>query len=110
MADPLTLLADPTRRAILLLVWERELSAGKIAARFEVTFGAISQHLTRLREAGLVRVRQSGRSRLYQADQAALGPLAPALEAMWRGRLDELKALAEAEQRAIDADANEGAP
>lgn len=102
MMDAMAILADPTRRAILQMVWGREVAAGKIAASFDVTAGAISQHLAKLRETGLVRMRRAGRNWFYEADLDALGPLAPALEAMWRSKLDELRALAEAEQRAID--------
>ncbi|MEZ6210108.1 MAG: metalloregulator ArsR/SmtB family transcription factor [Phycisphaerales bacterium] len=102
MMDAMAILADPTRRAILQMVWGRELAAGRIAACFDVTAGAISQHLAKLREAGLVRMRRAGRNWFYEADLEALGPLAPALEAMWRSKLDELRALAESEQRKID--------
>ena len=94
MPDALALLAEPRRQAILRLVWDREMAAGAIAERFEVTFSAISQHLALLREAGLVVVRRQGKRRLYRADQAALGPLAPALEQMWRAQLETLKDLA----------------
>jgi DNA-binding transcriptional ArsR family regulator len=46
-----------------------------VAARFDVTFGAVSQHLRVLEDAGLVSVRRDGRRRLYQARQEQLGPL-----------------------------------
>jgi DNA-binding transcriptional ArsR family regulator len=91
--DPLSLLAEPKRQEILRLVWGRELTAGQIAACFDVTFGAISQHLALLREAGLVRRRREGRKRLYTADRERLGPLAPALEAMWAQRPPPAQAL-----------------
>jgi DNA-binding transcriptional ArsR family regulator len=94
-ADALTLVAEPRRREILRLVWDRERSAGEIAAHFPVTFGAVSQHLGLLREAGLVRVRRDGRRRLYSADHDVLGDLGPALEAMWAASLDRLAEAAE---------------
>lgn len=72
------------------MVWDREMAAGDVAAQFDVTFGAISQHLTVLREAGFVRVRRDGNRRLYQADKERLGPLRGVLEAMWMGTLDQL--------------------
>lgn len=100
MADlaPLDLLAEPRRRTILQLVWDRELASSEIAAAMpEVTFGAVSQHLGRLRDAGLVTVRPDGRHRYYRADREALGPLASALDAMWATKLDALQTLAEAE-------------
>ena len=94
-ADALTLVAEPRRREILRLVWDRERSAGEIAERLPVTFGAVSQHLALLREAGIVSVRREGRRRLYRADRRALGELAPALEAMWAASLDRLARAAE---------------
>jgi DNA-binding transcriptional ArsR family regulator len=95
--DGLQVIGDPTRRRILQLVWDQERSAGDIADRFDVTFGAVSQHLGVLRTAGFVTVRAEGNRRYYRADRNALGPLATALEAMWSTRLDRLAAAVEAE-------------
>jgi DNA-binding transcriptional ArsR family regulator len=97
--DPLQVIGEPRRREILRLVWDEEHSAGDIAHRFDVTFGAVSQHLAVLREAGFVRVRADGNKRFYRADRAALGPLAVALEAMWSDALDRLAAAVEADPR-----------
>ncbi len=97
--DALQVVSEPHRREILRLTWDRELSAGDIAARFDVTFGAVSQHLAVLREAGFVRARRAGNHRFYRADRERLGPLAQALEAMWIGVLDQLAASVEAEER-----------
>ncbi|MEW2385922.1 metalloregulator ArsR/SmtB family transcription factor [Micromonospora sp. NPDC047707] len=92
-------IAEPRRREILRLIWDRELTAGEIAAHFDVTFGAVSQHLKVLRDAGLVNLRKDGRKRLYQADRQAMGPLADYLQSLWAARLDTLAALAEAAER-----------
>jgi DNA-binding transcriptional ArsR family regulator len=97
--DSLQVVAEPRRRAILRLVWDAEVPAGEIAARFEVSFAAVSQHLGVLRQAGLVTVRRDGTRRLYRADRAALGRLGQVLEQMWSVQLDELAALAEAAER-----------
>jgi DNA-binding transcriptional ArsR family regulator len=88
--DALHVVAEPHRREILRMVWERELSSGEIASRFDVTFGAVSQHLGILRDAGFVRVRADGNRRFYLADRGSLGPLAQMLEAMWAATLDRL--------------------
>lgn len=88
--DLLQIVAEPRRREILALVWDDELSAGDIASRSSVTFGAISQHLHVLRKVGLVSVRQEGNRRFYLAEKDRLGPLRPVLEAMWTGTLDRL--------------------
>src|SRR4051812_33511047 len=95
--DALQIVGDPRRREILRLVWDRELAAGDIAGRMPVTFGAVSQHLGVLREAGFVRVRVAGNRRFYRADRAALGPLALALESMWSDALGRLASAVEAE-------------
>lgn len=97
MERTLKALAAPVRREILHLVWREERTAGAIAEQFEVSFGAVSQHLKVLRDAGLVEVRPEGRRRWYRARREALGPLAQALEAEWSGHLARLKTLAEAE-------------
>lgn len=100
--DIVSLIAEPSRRRILQLVWDRERSAGDIAAHFKVSFSAVSQHLGALRRAGLVRERRQGRHRLYTARPEALGPGAAFLEAMWSEKLGALRSLAEVEQRSID--------
>jgi DNA-binding transcriptional ArsR family regulator len=95
----LSLLAERRRLDILRLVWNRERLAGEIASTMPVTFSAVSQHLKVLRDAGLVSVRPDGRRRWYRARPEALGPFAPALEAMWNESLGRLKALTEEEER-----------
>jgi DNA-binding transcriptional ArsR family regulator len=89
--DPLQVIAEPNRRRILGLVWDRELSASEIAEQFESTFGAVSQHLTVLRDARLVSVRKQGNRRFYRANREAL-------EAMWRETLRGLARTIEEEQ------------
>ena len=100
--EPLQVIAAPRRLRILELVWDRELSAGEIAAQFEVSWSAVSQHLRVLKEAGFVIERRQGSSRIYRADKAALGPLRTVVEDHWRRGLGRVKDLAEAEQRAKD--------
>lgn len=100
--EPLQVIAAPRRLRILELVWDQELTAGQIAAQFEVSWPAISQHLRVLKEAGFVLERRQGTSRIYRTDQAALGSLRSAVEDHWRRGLGRIKNLAEAEQRAKD--------
>lgn len=96
--NALRLIAEPRRQEILHLVWDEELSAGEIAERLPVTFAAVSQHLGKLREAGLVSVRQDGRRRFYRARKGDMGTIAIFLEQMWNERLARLKRMAEAGQ------------
>jgi DNA-binding transcriptional ArsR family regulator len=88
--DALQVIAEPRRRQILALVWERELPATEIAAQFDITFGAVSQHLAVLKEASFVTVRKDGNRRLYRADRDALGPFKEVLELMWGTVLQDL--------------------
>ena len=83
-------ISNPRRREILRLVWDRELSAGEIASRFDVTWPAVSQSLGVLRRAGLVIERRDSTRRFYRADPARLGPLRLALEQMWAEDLAKL--------------------
>ena len=93
-------LGEPRRREILRLTWNAELAAGAIHKAFgDVTFGAVSQHLRVLGDAGLVACRRDGRHRYYRARRTELGPLRAWLEQMWARSLDDLAALAEAEER-----------
>ena len=96
--DAITIIAAPRRREILRLIWDRELSAGDIAAALPVTFGAISQHLSVLRDAGIVDVRREGTYRYYRANRQRIGPLAAVLESYWLDALDRLAAEAEQEE------------
>ncbi len=92
-------IVEPRRRQILTLVRDDELSAGEIAAHFEVTRPAVSQHLTVLKEAGLVSERRDGTRRLYRARPEGLAELKQFLEEFWDARLAALKEEAERKER-----------
>jgi DNA-binding transcriptional ArsR family regulator len=92
-------IAEPRRRAILRLVRDEERSAGEIASHFDVTRPAVSQHLTVLKEAGLVSERRNGTRRLYRARPEGLTTLQAFLDELWGDRLAALKREAEREER-----------
>ncbi len=100
MEAALKAIAEPRRRQILELVRDGELAAGEIAAHFDVTRPAVSQHLNVLKEAGLVTERRNGTRRLYRARPEGLAELKAFLEGFWDDRLDALKREAEKEERA----------
>ena len=91
MQTALKALADPRRQEILRLVFGTELSAGEIAAQFDISWPAISQHLGVLKEAHLVTERRDGKRRLYTADEARLAEIRAFFESFWETRLDRLK-------------------
>jgi DNA-binding transcriptional ArsR family regulator len=92
-------IAAPRRRAILRLVRDGELSAGEIAAHFDVTRPAVSQHLRVLKDAELVVDRRDGTRRLYRARPEGLAELRAFVDDFWDDGLDRLRREAEAEER-----------
>jgi DNA-binding transcriptional ArsR family regulator len=96
--EVLRALAEPRRRAILRLVAHDELAAGQIAAAFEVTRPAISQHLTVLKSAGLLDERREGTRRLYRARPEGLAGLRELLDELWSSSLDVARRLVEADR------------
>jgi DNA-binding transcriptional ArsR family regulator len=92
-------IAASHRRTILRLVSDEELSAGEIAAHFTLTRPAVSQHLSVLKEAGLVHERRNGTRRLYRARPEGLVELRTFLDEFWGERLEVLKREAEREER-----------
>lgn len=102
MEAVLKAIAEPRRRAILRLVSDTELPAGRIAAHFDVTRPAVSQHLGVLKEAGLVTERREGTRRLYRARPEGLLEVRTFLDEFWSDRLDALKREAEREEAKRD--------
>ena len=99
MADVFGALNTPRRREILRIVWDREAAAGDIRrANPDITFGAVSQHLRVMENAGLLCSRRDGVRRYYRARRDDLGALQSWLEEMWDSALYRLKLQAELEQ------------
>jgi len=85
-------LADPRRRQMLALAWDRECSSGELAKGCRLSRPAASQHLRVLREADLVSVRSAGNRRLYRARAERLAELRAMLDDFWGNRLARLQA------------------
>ncbi|WP_433824465.1 metalloregulator ArsR/SmtB family transcription factor [Actinoplanes sp. CA-015351] len=89
-------IADPVRRAILLMLRDSALTAGQIADGFAISRPAVSRHLRVLRGAGLVRDTADGRRRVYTLDTTPLDALTGWLEELrrpsgWQHRFDALE-------------------
>jgi DNA-binding transcriptional ArsR family regulator len=92
-ADVFRAVSDPTRRQMLELLRSGEHTAAELAAPFDMSQPAISQHLRVLRETGLVDVRKEGRHRVYSLDPAPLREVfdwAQYFEGFWRKGLSAL--------------------
>ena len=102
--DALRALAEPRRREILQLVADQELAAGEIAAAFEVTRPAVSQHLTVLKSAGLLDERRDGTRRLYRARPEGLSEIRELLDTMWASALDTARRIVEQDRESAGDD------
>ena len=102
--DALRALAEPRRREILQLVADQELAAGEIAAAFDVTRPAVSQHLTVLKSAGLLDERRDGARRLYRARPEGLSEIRELLDTMWASALDTARRIVEQDRESAGDD------
>ena len=65
-------LADPTRRRVLALLRERDMTAGELAAEFELSWPTMSGHFAVLREADLIQADRSGSTITYRLNVSVL--------------------------------------
>lgn len=68
MGDAFKALADPTRRRILELLAQGDLTAGEIAAHFDITKPSVSHHLNILRSAALITDERRGQNIVYSVN------------------------------------------
>jgi len=87
-------LADPTRRGILQLLAQGEMTIGDVAQAFPMTRAAIKKHLTILQNGRLIEVEARGRERINRINPNGLQPVLDwitQLDAAWDDRLSALK-------------------
>ncbi|GEK90053.1 DNA-binding transcriptional regulator, ArsR family [Alkalibacterium putridalgicola] len=72
MSSVFKALSDPTRRKILALLRDRDMTAGEIAEQFDISKPAISKHLDILKEAELVSAEKKGLYRIYSINLTVL--------------------------------------
>jgi DNA-binding transcriptional ArsR family regulator len=65
-------LADPTRRRVLALLRERDMTAGELAAAFELSWPTMSGHFAVLREADLIQADRTGSTITYRLNVSVL--------------------------------------
>jgi DNA-binding transcriptional ArsR family regulator len=94
--DVFQAIADPTRRAILVLVASQSMTAGAIAANFDTARPTVSKHLHILTECELLKQEQSGREVYYHLNPKKMKEIADFIEPfrqMWEARFDKLEAV-----------------
>lgn len=95
-------LADPTRRDILLMLRERDLTIAEVAQNFDMTRAAVKKHLTVLSDGGLITVRPQGRERINQLNPKGIAPVFDWLsyfEGFWDDHLSALKIAIEKDKK-----------
>jgi DNA-binding transcriptional ArsR family regulator len=86
-------LADATRRDILLATLDGEHNVSALARRYPMSFAAVQKHVAVLEDAGLVTKQRHGRQQLVRGNVATIrqaNRLLEQLEAVWRGRIDQI--------------------
>ena len=94
--DVFQAIADPTRRAILLLIAAQSMTAGTIAANFNTARPTVSKHLHILAECELVKPEQNGREIYYHLNPKKLKEIAEFIEPfrkMWDDRFNKLESI-----------------
>ncbi|PSK91683.1 ArsR/SmtB family transcription factor [Taibaiella chishuiensis] len=94
--DVFQALADPTRRAILLLVASQSMTAGAIAANFDTARPTVSKHLQILTECDLLQQEQNGREIYYHFNPQKMKEVADFIEPfrkLWDDRFNKLEAI-----------------
>ncbi|PJJ84501.1 ArsR/SmtB family transcription factor [Mucilaginibacter auburnensis] len=94
--DVFQAIADPTRRAILLLLASQSMTAGAIAANFDTARPTISKHLQILTECELLAQTQSGREVHYHINAKKMKDVADFIEPfrqIWDDRFNKLEAI-----------------
>ena len=94
--DVFQAIADPTRRAILLLVAAQSMTAGAIAANFETARPTVSKHLQILTECDLLKQEQMGREIYYHLNPEKMKEIADFIEPfrqMWDERFNKLESV-----------------
>ena len=92
--DVFQAIADPTRRAILLLVSAQSMTAGAIAANFDTARPTVSKHLQILTECELLSQEQIGREIHYHLNPQKMKEIADFIEPfrkMWDDRFNKLE-------------------
>ncbi|WP_337043848.1 ArsR/SmtB family transcription factor [Emticicia sp. 17c] len=94
--DVFQAIADPTRRAILLLLTSQAMTAGAIAANFDTARPTVSKHLQILTECELLKQHQNGREMYYHINANKMKEVADFIEPfrlLWDDRFNKLEAI-----------------
>lgn len=99
MGSPWKALSDDSRRQILLLLKNKDMTPSQIAEHFEFSMPAVSTHLRVLKEADLISEQKHGKNKFYSINQKQALDLMKFFENMWSYKLDSLKEFVENKEK-----------
>ena len=99
MGSPWKALSDDSRRQILLLLKNKEMTPSQLAEHFEFTLPAVSTHLRVLKEADLISEHKQGKNKFYSINQKEALDLLGFFESMWGYKLNSLKEFVENKEK-----------
>ena len=99
MGSPWKAISDDSRRQILLLLRNKEMTPNEIAQHFDFTLPAVSTHLRVLKEADLITDHKQGKNKFYSINQKQTLELMKFFENMWGYKMDSLKEFVENKER-----------
>lgn len=99
MGSPWKALSDDSRRQILLLLKNKDMTPSQIAEHFEFSMPAVSTHLRVLKEADLISEQKHGKNKFYSINQKEALDLMKFFENMWSYKLDSLKEFVENKEK-----------
>ncbi|MDH2908027.1 MAG: metalloregulator ArsR/SmtB family transcription factor [Candidatus Nitrosotalea sp.] len=99
MGSPWKALSDDSRRQMLLLLKNKEMTPSDLAQYFDFTLPAVSTHLRILKEADLITEQRHGKNKFYSINQKQTLELMKFFENMWGYKMDSLKEFVENKER-----------
>ena len=99
MGSPWKALSDDSRRQILLLLKNKEMTPSDLAQHFDFTLPAVSTHLRVLKDSDLISEQRKGKNIFYSINQKQTLELMKFFENMWGYKMDSLKEFVENKER-----------
>ena len=99
VGSPWKAISDDSRRHMLLLLRNKEMTPSEIAKYFDFTLPAVSTHLRVLKEADLIAEQRQGKNIFYSINQKQTLELMKFFENMWGYKMSSLKEFVENKER-----------
>ena len=99
LGSPWKAISDDSRRQILVLLKNKEMTPSEIAKYFDFTFPAVSIHLRILKEAGLITEKKQGKNKFYSLNKKQTIEMIKFFERIWGYKLGSLREYVENKEK-----------